>query len=63
MSARLGRAVSREPMIRLGSLVAPLGRHMQSEGETLELVAQFPNVMVTEEVAALAAVANVWTCG
>jgi len=63
MSARLDRAVSREPTIKLGTLVAPLGRSRQSERETLELVAQFPNIMVIEEVAAPAAVPNVWTCG
>jgi len=62
MSARLDRAVSREPTIKLRTLVAPLGRHIQSKGEILELVAQFPNIMVTEEVAAPAAVPNVWTC-
>ena len=33
MSAMLYRAVSSESTIKLGSLVAPLGRHMQSEGE------------------------------
>jgi hypothetical protein len=63
MLARLDTAVSREPMIKMGSLVAPLGRRMQSDGETLKLVAQFPNIMVTEEVAAPAAAPNVWTCG
>jgi len=63
MSARLNRAVSREPMIKLGSLVAPMGRHMQSDVETLELVAQFPNIMVNEEVASPTTVPNGWTCG
>jgi hypothetical protein len=63
MSARLDRAVSSEPTIKLGTLVAHLGRSRQSEGETLEPVAQFPNIMVNEEVAAPAAEPNVWTCG
>jgi len=50
-------------MVKLGSLVVPLGRCMQSDGETLELVAQFPNIMVTEEVAPPITVPNGWTCG
>jgi len=33
-SARLRRALSRDPKIKLGSLVAPSGRRTQSEGET-----------------------------
>jgi len=54
MSARLHRALSRDPYIELGSLVAPSGRRTQSEGENLELllVTHFPNSVVTEEVAA-----------
>jgi len=36
-SARLHRALSREPKIKLGSLVAPSDRRTQSKGETLEL--------------------------
>jgi hypothetical protein len=63
MSARLHRALSRDPMIKLGSSVAPLGRCTQSEGETLALVAQFPNSVVTEGVAAPATAPNVWTGG
>jgi len=63
MSARLNRAVSREPIMKLGSLVAPLRRHMQSDGETLELVVQFPNTMVSEEVAPPTTAQNGWTCG
>ena len=49
-SARLHRALSRDPKIKLGSLVAPLGRHTQSEGETLELLltTHFPNSEVTQ---------------
>jgi hypothetical protein len=35
-SARLHGALSRDPTIRLGSLMALPGRHMQSEGETLD---------------------------
>jgi hypothetical protein len=34
-SARLHRALSRDPKIKLGSLVAPSSRRTQSEGETL----------------------------
>jgi hypothetical protein len=49
-SARLHRALSRDPKIKLGSLVAPLGMHMQYEGETLEflLTTHFPNSEVTQ---------------
>jgi hypothetical protein len=45
------------PKIKLGSLVAPLGRCTQSEGETLELLltTNFPNLEITEEMAAPAA--------
>jgi len=44
-SARLHRALSRDPKIKLGSLVTPSGSRMQSEGETLELLltTHFPN--------------------
>ena len=57
MSVRLHRAISSEPNIKLGSLVAPSWRRMQSEGQTWELllVTHFPNSVVTEEVAAPAA--------
>jgi len=34
-SARLHRALSRDPKIKVGSLVAPSGRRTQSEGETV----------------------------
>jgi hypothetical protein len=56
-SAKLHRALSRDPKIKLGSLVAPTGRHTQSEEETLELLhtTHFPNSGVTQEVAAPAA--------
>ena len=56
-SARLHRALSRDPKIKLGSLVAPSGRRTQSEGETLELLltTHFPNSGVTQELAAPAA--------
>jgi hypothetical protein len=49
-SARLHRALSRDPKIRLGSLVAPSGEHTQSEGETLDLllVTHFPNSVAIE---------------
>jgi len=58
MSARLHRALSRDPKIKLGSLVAPSGRRTQSEGENLELLltTHFPNSGVTKEVAAPTAV-------
>jgi len=36
--SRLHRALSRDPKIKLGFLVAPTGRRKQSEGETLELL-------------------------
>jgi hypothetical protein len=44
-SARLHKALSRGPKIKLGSLVAPTGEHTQSEGETLDLLlaTPFPN--------------------
>ena len=50
MSARLHRALSRDP--KLESLVAPSRRRSQSEGETLEFLvtAHFPNSEVTEEM-------------
>ena len=38
LTARLHRAPSRDPKIKLGSLVAPSGRHTPSEGETLDLL-------------------------
>ena len=45
-SARLHRALSRDPKIKLGSLVAPTGRRTQSKGETLELllITHFPQL-------------------
>ena len=48
-SARLHRALYRDPKIRQVSLVAPSGRRMQSEGETLELLltTHFPSLEVT----------------
>jgi len=56
-SARLHRALSRDPKIKLGSLVAPSGSRTQSEGETLELLltTHFPSSGVTQESAAPAA--------
>ena len=35
------RALSEDPKIRLGSLVAPFGERTQSEGETLDLLLAF----------------------
>jgi len=57
MTTRLHRALSRDPKSKLGSLVEPSGRHTQSEGETLEhfLATHFPNLVVTEEAANVAA--------
>jgi hypothetical protein len=53
-SARLHRALSRDPKIKLGTLVAPSVRRTQSEGETSELLltTHFPNSEVTQELAA-----------
>ena len=65
-SARLHRTLSRDPKIKVGSLVAPCSRHMQFEGETLELLltTHFPNSRVTQElpdpVAALLAKCSSW---
>ena len=49
-SARLHRALSRDPKIRLGSLVAPFGECTQSKGKTLDLLlaTHFPNSTVME---------------
>jgi len=40
-----------EPKIKMGSLVAPLGKRTQSEGETSELLltTHFPNSVITKE--------------
>jgi len=48
--ARLHRALSRDPKTRLGSLVAPTGQCMQSEGETLDLLlaTHFPDSAAVE---------------
>jgi hypothetical protein len=56
-SARLHRALSKDPTIKLGSLVAPSGERTQSEGETLEflLTTHFPDSGVTQESAVPAA--------
>jgi len=53
-SARLHRALSRDPEIKPGSLVSPSGMGTQSEGENLELLltTHFPNLEVTQELAA-----------
>jgi hypothetical protein len=63
MSARLHRALSRDHTIKMGSSMAPLGRCTQSEGETLALVAQLLNPVVTKVVAAPANGPNVWIGG
>jgi len=56
-SARLHRALSRDPKIKMGSLMAPLGRCTQSEVETLELLltTHFPHSEVTQDLVAPAA--------
>jgi len=56
-SARLHTAHSRDPKIKLGSMVAPSGRRMQSARESLELLltTHFPNSGVTQDLAAPAA--------
>jgi hypothetical protein len=56
-SARLHWALSRDPKIRLGSLVAPSGGHTLSEGETLDLLlaTHFPNSVIMERGAVPAA--------
>jgi hypothetical protein len=53
-SGRLQRALSRDPKIKLGPLLAPSDRRTQSKGETLELflTSNFPNSDVTQELAA-----------
>jgi len=55
-SARLHRALSRDPKVRRGSLVTPSGRRMQSEGETLNLLLHmhFPNSVAMEKGVATA---------
>jgi hypothetical protein len=47
-SATLRRPFSRDPKIKLGTLVAPSGRRTQAEGETLELTTHFPNSKVKQ---------------
>jgi hypothetical protein len=56
-SARLHRALSKDPTINLGSLVAPSGKKIQSEGENLELLLtlHFPESGVPEKSAVPAA--------
>jgi len=57
MSARLHKALCRDPKTELGSLVAPSGTCTQSKGEALEplLATHFPKLIVTEWMAASAA--------
>jgi hypothetical protein len=57
-SARIHRALSRDPKIKLGSLVAPSGEHTQSKGETLDLLlaTHFPKSVCLERRATSAAV-------
>jgi hypothetical protein len=52
MSARLHRALSRDPKIKLGPLMAPSGRRTHPKKETLELLlaTHFPKSVVTEEM-------------
>jgi hypothetical protein len=49
-SARILTALSRDPKIKLGSLVAPSGWRMQSKGETLDLLlaTHFPGSVCAE---------------
>jgi hypothetical protein len=49
-AARLHRALSKDPAVRLESLVAPSGSQTRSEGETLDhlLTTHFPNAGVME---------------
>jgi hypothetical protein len=49
--ARLHRALSKGPKVRLGSLVAPSGKRTQSEEETLDLIlnTHFPGSGVVGE--------------
>jgi hypothetical protein len=53
----LHRVLSRDPQIKLGSLVAPSDGRTQSEGENvlLLLTTYFPSSEVTQEMAAPAA--------
>jgi hypothetical protein len=50
-AARLHRALSKDPKVMLGSLVAPSGEHTQSEEETLDLLlnTHFPGSGVVGE--------------
>jgi len=56
-AARLHRALSRDPKIRLGSLATPSGGRTQSDGETLDLLlaTHFPNSIGLESGAVRAA--------
>jgi len=56
--------LSTDPKIKLGSLVAPLGRCTQFEGETLELLQtkHFSNSEVTEKMSAPAAALHARHC-
>jgi len=65
-SARLHRALCRDPKIRLGYLAVPTGQRMQSKGETLDLLlaTHFPQLVWGGELhLLLPAVPNVWTGG
>jgi hypothetical protein len=50
-AARLHRALSKDPKVRLGSLVVPSGQHTQSEEEALDLLlnTNFPGSRVVGE--------------
>ena len=56
-SASIHRALSSDPTIKLGSLVAPTGERTQSKGETLDLLlaTHFPNSVCLERGATPAA--------
>ena len=49
-SARIHRAVPRDPKIKLVSLVAPIGERTQSKGQTFDLLlaTHFPNSVCVE---------------
>ena len=66
LTARLHRALSRDPKIKLGSLVAPSGRCTHSKGENVDLllVTHFPNAVAIERrPLLLPTVPDVWTGG
>jgi len=66
-SARLYRALSRDPKLRLGSLVAASGERTQSKGETLvsclPLTSPIQLLWRGEQYLSLPAIPKVWTGG